>query len=323
MARKLLKAGGKRKAAAKKSVGEKPSGIVVVGNYKTRQLGWIRKNGVYNWPVRDGDEFTPEQFARIGELWLYANVKGERHVFSAAFIGKMTAAEFRAAYPTYAKLGMSKQKAYYVFKAKPVDYPPELGSQVVLARAADFGKRCVKVKKAIEQFKKDGEFAPLAAYLPEELAKVPRMQLRVCEAAVQLDLGLSFKNVPALASDRVTTTKAMQMLSLSRHSYDKLVSKGVVVRHQDGDEAYFLLPELENAKKSAEYIGMRNGIMDRRNTLNDLTGKDWIPETKSYLYQKGLGADSSEAQIERMHPAPYSFQDIGHLILYQARDEST
>lgn len=316
MARKLLKAGGKRKAAAKKSVGEKPSGIVVVGNYKTRQLGWIRKNGVYNWPVRDGDEFTPEQFARIGELWLYANVKGERHVFSAAFIGKMTAAEFRAAYPTYAKLGMSKQKAYYVFKAKPVDYPPELGSQVVLARAADFGKRCVKVKKAIEQFKKDGEFAPLAAYLPEELAKVPRMQLRVCEAAVQLDLGLSFKNVPALASDRVTTTKAMQMLSLSRHSYDKLVSKGVVVRHQDGDEAYFLLPELENAKKSAEYIGMRNGIMDRRNTLNDLTGKDWIPETKSYLYQKGLGADSSEAQIERMHPAPYSFQDIGHLIRF-------
>ena len=99
----------------------------------------------------------------------------------------MTAAEFRAAYPTYAKLGASKQSAYYVFRTKPVDYPPELGSQVVLARTADFGRRCAKVKKAVEQFKRDGEFAPLAAYLPKELAKVPRPQLRVCEAAVQLD----------------------------------------------------------------------------------------------------------------------------------------
>ena len=187
MARKLLKAGGKRKISAKKSVGEKPSGIVVVGNYKTRQLDWIRKNGVYNWPVREGDEFTPEQFARINELWLYANVKSERHVFSAAFIGKMTAAEFRAAYPTYAKLGASRQRAYYVFKAKPVDYSPELGSQVVLARAADFGGYSAKVKKSVEQFKKDGEFASLAAYLPKELGEVPRPQFRVCEAAVQLD----------------------------------------------------------------------------------------------------------------------------------------
>ena len=161
--------------------------FIVVGNYKTRQLEWIKKNGVYNWPVREGDEFSPEQFARINELWLYANAKSERHVFSAEFVGKMTAAEFRAAYPTYAKLGASKQKAYYVFKAKPVDYPPELGSQVVLARTTDFGRRCAKVKKAVEQFKRDGEFAPLAAYLPKELGNVPRPQLRVCEAAVQLE----------------------------------------------------------------------------------------------------------------------------------------
>jgi len=56
----------------------------------------------------------------------------------------------------------------------------------VIARAADFGGRSAKVKKAIEQFKADGEFAPLAAYLPSDLAKVPRQQLRVCEAAVQL-----------------------------------------------------------------------------------------------------------------------------------------
>ena len=175
----------KRKVAPKKDSATE-SDIVVVGNYKTRQLEWIKKNGVYNYPVREGDEFTPESFAKIRELWLYANVKSERHVFTAQFVGKMTNAEFLAAYPSYAKLGPSRQKAYYVFTTKPVDYPAELGSQIVIARAADFGGYSVKVKKAILQFKQDGEFAPLAAYLPKELGKVPLEQLRVCEAAVQL-----------------------------------------------------------------------------------------------------------------------------------------
>jgi len=56
--------------------------------------------------------------------------------------------------------------------------------------------------------------------------------------------------------------------------------------------------------------------VDPRNTLNDLTGKEWLPETKSFFFQKGLGAKHPHAQIERLHPAPYSFQDIGRLILF-------
>jgi DNA modification methylase len=67
---------------------------------------------------------------------------------------------------------------------------------------------------------------------------------------------------------------------------------------------------------TAEYKELSEGTVDSRNTLNDLTGKDWLPETKSFFYQKGLGADCSEAQIEKLHPAPYSFQDIGHLIRF-------
>ena len=129
----------KRKVAPKKDSAA-ASDVVVVGNYKTGQLEWIKKNGVYNWPVREDDGRAgcpqPADFAKIRELWLYANVKSERYVFTAQFIGKMTAAEFRAAYPTYAKLWPSKQKAYYVFTTKPVDYPSELGSQIVIARVA-------------------------------------------------------------------------------------------------------------------------------------------------------------------------------------------
>ena len=56
--------------------------------------------------------------------------------------------------------------------------------------------------------------------------------------------------------------------------------------------------------------------VDPRNTLNDLTGAQWIPETKSFFFQKGLGPKHPHAQIERQHPAPYSFQDISHLITF-------
>lgn len=53
-----------------------------------------------------------------------------------------------------------------------------------------------------------------------------------------------------------------------------------------------------------------------RNTLNDLTGREWIAETKSVWFQKGLGAKHPDAQIERQHPAPYSFQDVSRLIQF-------
>jgi len=196
MAQKLLKT-KKTKIAPKKDA-VKETSIVLVGTYKEKQLAWIKKNGVYNYPVKDGDELTDEACGKVKELWLYADVKGTRHAFAAAFVGKMSREEFVAAYPTYVKLGgscasgratsmKSPHTAYYVFKTTPLDYGPSSDGSLVIARAADFGGRSAKVKKAVEQFKADGEFAPLAAYLPSDLAKVPRQQLRVCEAAVQMD----------------------------------------------------------------------------------------------------------------------------------------
>ena len=53
----------KRKVAPKKDAAA-TSDIVVVGNYKARQLDWIKKNGVYNYPVRAGDAFTPRLWPR-------------------------------------------------------------------------------------------------------------------------------------------------------------------------------------------------------------------------------------------------------------------
>lgn len=55
---------------------------------------------------------------------------------------------------------------------------------------------------------------------------------------------------------------------------------------------------------------------EERNVLNDLNGKEWIQETKTVWRQKGLGANHEHTSIERMHPAPYSFQDIARLIRF-------
>lgn len=58
-----------------------------------------------------------------------------------------------------------------------------------------------------------------------------------------------------------------------------------------------------------------SGKIDSRNRINDLTGGDWMQLSKSFWYQKGLGKYHEHAKIERMHPAPFSFQDIQSLIL--------
>lgn len=52
------------------------------------------------------------------------------------------------------------------------------------------------------------------------------------------------------------------------------------------------------------------------NRLNDLTAKEWIPETVSVWVQRGLGRGHEHAQIEKQHPAPFSFQDIARLIRF-------
>lgn len=75
------------------------------------------------------------------------------------------------------------------------------------------------------------------------------------------------------------------------------------------------LEKSENTSKKES-----KGIYDPRNKLNNLTGKEWLPETKSYWYQKGLGANHPHARIERMHPAPFSFQDISRLIKFFTKE---
>jgi len=71
----------------------------------------------------------------------------------------------------------------------------------------------------------------------------------------------------------------------------------------------------------AETITIDGKEVDVRNKLNDLSSKEWIQETKSYFYQRGLGRNSPEANYEKLHPAPFSFTDVSKLIQFFTKKE--
>ena len=189
MAERLLRAGAKKKLGNKRvrKIADNDS-IVLVGTYKDKQLNWIKKNQYYNYPIDDADKLDLALCGKIKELWLYAGAKAKRHCFEAEFVGIQTKSEFLEANPTYKKLGASRHNRYMVFKTKYLELGNFLEGVKVFVRAKDFaGGRAKAVAKAVKQYNEGGEFGILADYLPKEISKLPKAQLRVCEAAVQLE----------------------------------------------------------------------------------------------------------------------------------------
>jgi DNA modification methylase len=78
--------------------------------------------------------------------------------------------------------------------------------------------------------------------------------------------------------------------------------------------------EPSSSQNSADESQKRVASVSPRNQLNDLTGRDWIVETKSVWFQKGLGAGHAHAEIERLHPAPFSFQDISRIVRFFTKE---
>lgn len=93
------------------------------------------------------------------------------------------------------------------------------------------------------------------------------------------------------------------------------VISGKITEDIDDDSSY-ITPIKESVPKDDVDSVVDDKPVDPRNSLNDLNGSQWLPETKSFFYQKGLGAKHPHAQIERQHPAPFSFQDISHLVAF-------
>lgn len=75
------------------------------------------------------------------------------------------------------------------------------------------------------------------------------------------------------------------------------------------------LPALEDAQvPSFATVEDEPPEVSPRNKLNDLTAREWMSESVSVWTQRGLGAKHADAQIERQHPAPFSFTDVARLV---------
>jgi len=134
----------------------------------------------------------------------------------------------------------------------------------------------------------------------------------------------------------VTTKKAADILGVSTSTIYRMVEQKLLKPTKTpGGQRRFSLDDLDAYKESSKSLEAPQNPSkskidestpirkeaDPRNTLNDLNGTEWLPETKSFFFQKGLGAKHPHAQIERLHPAPYSFQDVEHLIAFFTKSE--
>lgn len=149
-----------------------------------------------------------------------------------------------------------------------------------------------------------------------------------------------------MSTEMVGTKKAAEILGVSVSTIYRMVEQGILHPSKTpGGQRRFHTKELgEYQENSKEIVAPQNPYqskstahsdqtphisdpevtenlsvdkpVDPRNTLNELNGSQWLPETKSFFYQKGLGSKHPHAQIERQHPAPYSYQDVEHLISF-------
>jgi len=180
-----------RKTAPRKADSSEERKIVLVGTYKGDQLTDWR--GWYNYPISDDDKINEVEAAKIKELWLFKGTKDARR-YKAEFVGVKTRKELIDDYGYPAK-GKAHGDKYLLFKTQFLyqhkNSVPEDAERVIV-RAADFAKRSPKIAKQLKAYLEspDRNDPDLAKRLPEIITKLRPEQLRVCEAAVQLEFNL-------------------------------------------------------------------------------------------------------------------------------------
>ena len=161
--------------------------VVLVGTYKGNQL--TKWRGWYNYPISGKDKIGADDAAKITELWLFKGTK-EQKSYKAEFVGVKTRQELIDDYGYPAK-GKAHSDKYLLFKTEfkyshTNDNP--LDCDKVIVRTKDFA-RSPKVAKQLREYlaSSDRRDLDLANMLPTIVTKLKPEQLRVCEAAVQME----------------------------------------------------------------------------------------------------------------------------------------
>ncbi len=161
--------------------------VVLVGTYKGDQLS--RWHGWYNYPISDDDKITEADAALITELWLFKGTKDQR-TYKAEFVGIKTREELVRDY-SYPTKGKAHGDKYLLFKTE-FKYQHKLtpleDTERVIVRTTDFAT-APKVRKQLKAYleSQDRNDPDLAKLLPSVITRLLPEQLRVCEAAYQLD----------------------------------------------------------------------------------------------------------------------------------------
>ena len=146
--------------------------------------------GGYSAHPQGRDALVASDFSKINELWLFKGTKDERR-YKAEFVGIKTREELIRDYGYPAK-GKAHGDKYLLFRTDfkyrhKCDVPED--AERVIIRTADFAT-APKVRKQLKAYLEspDRKDPDLAKRLPEILTRLRPEQLRVCEAAVQMNL---------------------------------------------------------------------------------------------------------------------------------------
>ena len=306
--------------------------FVLVGTYKGDQLTDWR--GWYNYPISDDDKINEVDAAKITELWLFKGTKDERR-YKAEFVGVKTRKELIDDYGYPAK-GKAHGDKYLLFKTA---YKYRHGGAVpedaerVIVRASDFAKRSPKIAKQLKAYLEspDRNDPDLAKRLPEIITRLRPEQLRVCEAAMQLDFfdimepmpkidvaprhtfvdlfagcgGLSFGLekagfTPILVNE--LNNDAMATYLVNRINDFPWLRKNNVNNVKDLVLKPKLLKQFTDSIKEELHVDIRNGELDLLCGGPPCQGFSGIGYRRSYSVEK--------AQL----PSNYLFQDMAFLV---------
>ena len=278
----------------------------------------------------------PADFSQINELWLFQGTKDQRN-YKAEFVGIKTREELIRDYgypgdvatasspscdggDAIAAAGGTRARAsakphgthYALFKTTFLyrhrnDLPGE--ADRVIVRTADFAKRSPKVAKQLKAYLEspDRNDPDLANRLPTILTQLRPEQLRVCEAAVQLDFYDTF-------------IKPYTVKTPVKHAFVDLFAGcgGLSLGLEEAGFTPVLVNEL-NPDAMATYLANRVGDFPwlQRNNVNnvkDLVLKSELLQSFIDRIRDELGVDVEKGELDLVCGGPpcQGFSGIGY-----------